>query len=253
MEWPFFLIGFATGIIGTIVGAGGGFLVMPILLLLYQVEPIYAAGTSLFMVVLNGLAGTVSYLRRGKVDIKNGLQFTSIAFIGVLLGIYFTLLIDPHTFRVLFGVLVIGLACWMIIRQPMDGCAEASFSFGWQELSVARRVGAFVLLIAIGVISSLTGIGGGPFLVPFLVYLLGYPLKLGVATSQFVVTCLALLSFAFYASHGFVVWPEGIGLGIGAIVGAPLGVYMSRLISSRHLVYLLSSLLFLTGFRLFYQ
>jgi len=253
MEWSYLLIGFATGMIGTIVGAGGGFLVMPILLLLYQVEPIYAAGTSLFMIVLNGVAGTFSHLRHRQVDIKHGLQFTAISFVGVLLGIALTLLITPRTFRILFGLLTIGLACWMLLRKPLDSRSDASFCFRWQHMSAAKRVGGAILFIGVGVISALTGIGGGPFLVPLFVYLLGYPLQLGIATSQFVVTCLALISFLYYAAQGFVVWAAGVGLGMGAIAGAPLGVYLSRLIPTRQLLYLLSSLLLLTGVRLFYS
>ncbi len=253
MELIFIGIGLLIGMIGTILGAGGGFLAIPILILFLNIEPLYAAGTSLLFVVLNGFFGTVSYIRYGKVDIKNGIKFSLLSFLGILLGVYIAFQIEPRTFQLIFGILVIILALWMIWKNSLGKQqSEESYSFNWSNLNFNKKVLGFCSLTGIGIISSLMGIGGGPFMVPILIYILGFPVKWGVPTSQFVVTCIGFISVLFYIFNGYIIWSIGINLVLGAVIGAPLGAFVSNRMPSKKLVYLLSTVLLFIGIQFLY-
>src|SRR3989442_9033570 len=68
-------LGFLIGCFGTLIGAGGGFLLVPLLLLGYHFSPPTAVGTSLALVFLNAASGSVAYLRQRRVDLGLGWKF----------------------------------------------------------------------------------------------------------------------------------------------------------------------------------
>lgn len=69
------LIGIALGILGTVIGVGGGFLAVPMLIIIFGFNSQAAVGTSLGMVLLNAISGTVAYLRQRRVDLNIGIRF----------------------------------------------------------------------------------------------------------------------------------------------------------------------------------
>ena len=62
-------VGAAAGILGSLIGLGGGFVVIPVLRLAYGVSPALTAGASLVMVLANAISGSIAYLRQGRVDV----------------------------------------------------------------------------------------------------------------------------------------------------------------------------------------
>src|ERR1043165_7169187 len=80
--------GFVVGIYGTMVGAGGGFLIVPVLLLVWHLPPAIAAGTSLSVVFLNASAGSFSYARQGRIDYKSGILLAIPTLPGSVLGAF---------------------------------------------------------------------------------------------------------------------------------------------------------------------
>ena len=59
------MIGASVGVVGTLIGVGGGFIVVPILLIFYGFSPQHAIGTSMVVVFLNALSGTFSHREKG--------------------------------------------------------------------------------------------------------------------------------------------------------------------------------------------
>lgn len=112
----FVAIGFAVGTIGTIVGAGGGFLIVPLLLLVFHVPPAAAAGTSLVAVTVTALMATLAFARQGKVDWYGGILLAGVGYPGTLAGAWAGARVDPRLFSVVFGVILVALATWMIAR-----------------------------------------------------------------------------------------------------------------------------------------
>ena len=65
---PLLVLGLGTGIYGVLVGAGGGFILAPVLILFFEMDPRIAAGTSLALVSVNSLSGFAAYRKSGLID-----------------------------------------------------------------------------------------------------------------------------------------------------------------------------------------
>src|SRR5262245_23628316 len=110
------LFGVGVGAYGTLVGAGGGFIIVPVLLLVGGASPQQAIGTSLVVVALNALSGTLSYARMGRVDWQTGWRFAAAAVPGAVAGAYLSTLFSGRAFAIVFGVLLIAIALLLALR-----------------------------------------------------------------------------------------------------------------------------------------
>src|SRR5439155_1366876 len=82
-------LGFAVGTYGTIVGLGGGFILVPVLLFLYpDYDPEHLTAISLFVVWTNTTSGSIAYARQGRIDYLTGLLFAASSAPGGLAGVY---------------------------------------------------------------------------------------------------------------------------------------------------------------------
>jgi uncharacterized membrane protein YfcA len=257
------LLGAAVGAYGTLIGAGGGILLVPALLLLYPEEAANTiASISLTVVFLNALSGTLAYGHMHRIDYRAGLLFGSATVPGAVLGAYATSLLSRHLFDLLFSVLVLALATVILARptprprsprtyhrhvtHTLVDSKGTSYSY-----SFSSRLGVLLSLL-IGGISSMLGIGGGPFHVPVLVYLLGFPLHVATATSQFMLLIMSgigsvahLLAGSFVHGHRRTFF-----LGLGVLVGAQLGARLSHRLSGQTISLVLAVGLMLIGIRL---
>jgi uncharacterized membrane protein YfcA len=263
------LIGLAVGLVGTLVGAGGGFLVVPILVLVFKVPPILAAGTSLVMVTINALSGSFAHIRRGKVDYRAALLLSAASYPGALLGAWVATRIDAGSFNLVFGLLLIVLSAWMtwrMLRGTDHGVAATTEREGrtrkryWQRrirlkdgtaYSFAFSVPLAVSVsFVIGLIGALLGIGGGPLIVPFMIFALSYPPHVAAATAQLTIALTSSGAAAIYALKGNLIMPFAIALSLGVLVGSPLGAWLSTRIKARNLVWFMIGILLLLGLRL---
>ncbi|WP_034921807.1 sulfite exporter TauE/SafE family protein [Gillisia sp. CAL575] len=104
-------LGFVTGIITGLVGAGGGFIIIPILVILAKLPMKSAVGTSLFIIAINSLIGFLGDLGNINIDWVFLLIFTGLSIVGIFIGIYFSKFIDGKKLKKAFGwfVLVMGI------------------------------------------------------------------------------------------------------------------------------------------------
>jgi uncharacterized membrane protein YfcA len=107
------VIGFLTGL----VGAGGGFLIIPALVLLTGLRFKTAVGTSLFVIAINSLAGFAGDLLRHEMDWKLLLALTGLAIIGILVGHRLTAKFTGVKLRKAFGWFTLATGCYMITRE----------------------------------------------------------------------------------------------------------------------------------------
>jgi uncharacterized membrane protein YfcA len=257
------LLGAAVGAYGTLIGAGGGILLVPALLLLYPREaPSTIASISLAVVFLNALSGTLAYGHMHRIDYRAGLLFGAATVPGAVLGAYATSLLSRQLFDLLFSVMVLTLAIFILIRPtprrrpPRVYRGQVThtlvdFKGTSYRYSFSNRLGILLSLV-IGAISSMFGIGGGPFLVPVLVYILHFPLHVATATSQFMVLLMSsigsvshLLAGSFVHGHRRTLF-----LGIGVVIGAQVGAQLSQRLSGRSISFVLVAGLILIGIRL---
>ncbi len=247
-------LGFLVGGYGTLIGAGGGFLLVPALLLLFRdAAPAEVTAMSLTVVFFNAYAGTWAYARMRRIDYGAGLLFAAAGVPGALLGVWAVRFVPRGFFDLTFALLLLLLGLYLTLqplRQLRLQGKEARKSAGWRRPALVGSIGSAYL----GVFSSLLGIGGGILHVPFLVRVLGFPPHIATATSQFV---LALVTFAGAASHllgGALdsrLGPTAF-LALGVMMGAPVGAAVSSFLRGPLLIRLLALALVAMAVRLFW-
>jgi uncharacterized membrane protein YfcA len=111
-------LGFGVGAYGTLIGAGGGFVLMPILLLLY---PGYSTdlvtSISLAVVFFNTLSGSEAYAIMKRIDYKSGLLFAGAAIPGAVVGALNTRQVPRHLFDIIFGIVLLAAAVFIILYK----------------------------------------------------------------------------------------------------------------------------------------
>ena len=231
-------LGFLVGTLGTLVGAGGGFLLVPILLLVYPTE---SAGTiasiSLAVVFFNALSGTVAYSRMGRVDYKSGFLLSSATVPGAILGAVTTAMLPRRTFDIMFAVVLL-LASAFLLWKPH---ARATIGHGKFHRVVTEKDGtthefaynpwiAAGLSLVVGYVSSLLGIGGGIIHVPVLTMVLGFPVHIATATSHFALAVMAGAGTLTHLIAGDLApaVAQTLYLAVGVLLGAQLGARLSN-------------------------
>ena len=265
----YIVFGFGVGVYGTLVGAGGGFLVVPFLLLVKHFSPAQAAGTSLVVVFMNAISGTIAYARQKRIDYKSGLWFAAAALPGSFLGAYMVNLLSARSFHLAVGILLSMIAL-ILLWRPHGALAGAQARASrrrayWPkqkrivdaeghvfEYSYDRAVG-LALSFVVGFLSSLLGIGGGIIHVPALVLLLGFPAHISTATSHFILAITAATGAASHFALGHVKLGAGLAMGAGAVLGAPVGARLSQRTKGAWILRGLALALLAVGIRLIVQ
>lgn len=234
-------IGFAVGTYGTLIGAGGGFVLMPILLLLYPSEPPnLLASISLAVVFFNASSGSAAYALQRRIDYRAGLLFAAATIPSAVGGAIVTSLIPRRIFDLIFGILMIAGAAFLAlfprkgssrdgprlgpaVRHVLTDRGGTTYKFAFNPLA------GVALSVVVGFVSSFLGIGGGIIHVPALVHLLSFPVHIATATSHFILAFMTLAGTAVHLfsgelSHGL---HRTLALGAGVVAGAQLGAFLS--------------------------
>ena len=265
MLFLLFAIGIGIATFGSLIGAGGGFLLVPILLHLYPEDPpALIAATSMAVVLCTTLSGALAYGRMGRIDYKSGVLFSLAIFPGAVLGAVATHYIRRNLFESAFGTLLIFLALQILKGTRASG--RATESRQWIRRNFADRYGerfdygfrrnlALWTSFLVGFLANLFGIGGGPIQVPIMVRWLGFPVTVATATSQFVTAIMAsagviahLVMGSYGIESGRVLW-----LAIGALIGGQIGPALARRIRSVQIIRILAAAITLIGAHLIYK
>src|SRR4029079_19038482 len=111
-------IGVGVGTFGTLVGAGGGFLLVPILSLLEPgLPPSSVTAVSLAVVAMNATSGALAYYRQRRIDLRSGIPFAIATLPGSFAGVLLTRLVTRSTFDIVFAALLIGLAVFVLLAH----------------------------------------------------------------------------------------------------------------------------------------
>jgi hypothetical protein len=257
-------VGFVIGAFGTLIGAGGGFVLMPVLLVLYpQESPEIITSISLAVVFFNAFSGSWAYARMGRIDYKSGLLFAAAAVPGAILGALNTAYIPRRLFDGVFGLILVAVSVVLLVtkgpsKSPAEHARRGQVARTLIEndgtvhayhVDLKRGVG---LSFFVGYISSLLGIGGGIVHVPVLVNLLNFPVHIATATSHFILAIIALAgTIAHIASGSFT---HGIRrticLAIGVLVGAQVGALLSSRVHGKWIIRGLAIALGFVGIRI---
>lgn len=266
------LTGFIIGSFGTLIGAGGGFLLVPLLIL---TKPELSAETitaiSIFIVAVNAISGSIAYAKSGRIDFKAGLLFAICTVPGSILGVLSTQFIPRDLFNYSFGILLICLAIFLLFKtyqqvKPVKAAVVRGPAFREQHLTDKEGVEydytynqtyGIIVSILVGYLSPLLGIGGGIIHVPAMVHWLQFPVYIATATSHFILAIMSTVSVIVHAIRGSYHDPAVIKmilwLSAGVVPGAQLGAYLSHKIKSRTIIRALAVCLALVGIRILLQ
>jgi hypothetical protein len=261
MPWlGYVVLGGLVGAFGTLIGAGGGFLLLPLLLFLYPHErPSVLTAISLAVVFVNALSGSVAYARMRRIDVRAGLVFALAGIPGAVVGAMATNRLDRRAFDPLLGIVLLIGAVVVFVRPqqvPRPGSSSGNRTLVELDGTVHHykpriALGA-ALSVLVGFLSSLLGIGGGILHVPIMVYLLGFPIHVATATSHFVLAILALTGVLTHLADGSLTagLDRAIPLCAGALVGAQGGAWLSSRVHGRWILRSLALALAAMGVRL---
>lgn len=256
-------VGTGVGAYGTLVGAGGGFALVPILLLVYpRQSAAQLTAVSLAVVFANVVSGSLSYARLRRIDYRTGLTLAPATIPGAVIGALVVGAIPRAAFDTVMGSALILVAAfllltprgnfpiglnggWVVARTLIDSDGNRfEYRFN-QALAIAASFG-------IGFVSSLLGIGGGIIQVPILTTFFAFPAHIASATSQFVQVATSGVGTLTHIVHGDYAGFVGvtIALAIGVIIGAQVGAAISTRVGGSAIIRLLAVALGLVGIRL---
>lgn len=256
------VLGVAVGGVGTLVGAGGGFLLAPVLLLVYPHDsPRTLTAISLAAVWANSTSGTVAYLRQRRVDLRSGVVFGVATLPGAVGGALVVGYVPRRAFDGIMAVALFAVAAWIATHRRREGRGEGrgverilvdAHGREWHyRADVARGV---VYSVAVGFVSSFLGIGGGIFHVPILVAALGFPTHIATATSHFVLAIMSAAGVLTHVAQGSYSVGHGLrrslALAVGVAVGAQAGARVSTRVPGVVIERLLAAGLVLVAVRL---
>lgn len=262
------IVGFFVGTLGTFLGAGGGFILVPILLFTNpNLKPEVITAISIAIVACNALSGTIAYAKAKRIDYKAGLAFAFLTIPGSILGALSTKFISKYLFDILFGAVLLFIAVYLFFKgeSKADPVEYATARRGWKHHIIKDKSGelysysynhylGLCISFIVGFISPILGIGGGIIHVPALVNWLKFPVHIAVATSHFILVIMASVSVVVHIVEGN--YSDGsivrmvMGLGIGVMGGAQLGAFLSHKVKARFIIRILAVSLGLVGLRI---
>ncbi|MCG6552097.1 MAG: sulfite exporter TauE/SafE family protein [Candidatus Magnetominusculus sp. LBB02] len=256
---PVVLTGVFVGLIGTLVGAGGGFILVPILLIMYGFTPQHAIGTSTAVVFLNALSGTFSYMSQERIDYGLGVKFSVVAVPGVVIGAIVSQSFNMTVFSIIFALLLMAVTYTLVFVDEFTlVCAKAQsepatrvvYDSSGQthtynpDLAVGYG-GSFL----VGILSGLLGVGGGLMHVPLMNFI-GIPIHIAAATSHFIIVITSFFGVMIFAGMKTIDLDYTVFLGIGTILGAYYGARLAMSVNSDVIKKVIAVLLLIVSVKL---
>ncbi len=244
------LSGAAAGFFGSILGVGGGIILVPLLVLIFQVPIHFAIGTSIMTVIgTSSMAGSFN-LERGTVNIRLGMLLEVATAAGALFGGTIAGLIRGDVLTVVFGSILPPIA-WLMWRKGNEApsaapVTETDYRMRRLPLAMSASLGA-------GTVSGLLGIGGGIIKVPVMAVFCGIPARVATATSTFMIGVTAVASAFLYFGRGQIRPALTAVVVLGVLAGSAGGTHVSRRLHSHQLIRLFAILVALAAVQMIYR
>ena len=201
------LLGFITGLFNGMFGIGGGIVITPGLLAIFSLLKVpeahathLAVGTSLTYILITSSATSFFYARLGMRMTKERLFLFCAALLGGILGSVMAIRSPAFMLRALLGLVELGVGVQLFLAGSLRSRASSSLEGDSQRKPSLLSLG--LLGVACGMLSPLTGVGGGVVAVPAMVLWYGVPYRQAAANGAFMVIGSALFSMAFFVLGG---------------------------------------------------
>lgn len=241
-------VGLGAGAVGSMLGIGGGVFLVPLFSVLLGIPIRVAVATSLVAVVATAAAGADVYLRQGLTDVRLAILLELPTVVGAIAGSMLAVALDQKALSLIFALVALYTA-WTMLQERSEAPVEGSsvekaplkevadpptpFPSG----AVAYRVEKLPLGLAMsalgGVASGLLGIGGGIIKVPVLKLAMEVPMRVAVATSNFMVGITAVASVGVYMAGGYVDPQIAASAALAVLMGASAGARLASRIDQK--------------------
>ena len=233
-------ISLGAGFLGSLLGLGGGMIVVPALTLFLHVDIRLAIGASIISVIATSSGAAAAYVRDRLANLRVAMFLELGTTTGAITGAYLAGIVHPRFLFILFG-LILAYSAIAMIRGRRTGEEEVEVGALTRHLKlhssyfddaageeiayqpVRARLGLMLMYIA-GTVSGLLGIGSGALKVPAMDLAMELPIKVSAATSNFMIGVTAAASAGVYFSRGqidpFIAAPVAIGVLAGALAGS---------------------------------
>ncbi len=240
--WALGGIGLFAGFLGSMLGVGGGFFIVPMLTLVLHLPIHIAIASSLVSIVATSCIAASIYIKNKLTNIKLGLLLETATTPGAIVGALVASFFASSVLSVLFGIMLIYLAYTMISQRHMltkdniDNAtgADDHLTSSYYDQNLGKAISYKVNHVPLGlggsffagILASLLGIGGGIMKVPLMNLAMRVPIKAAIGTSSFMVAITATVGAIVYYFRGYVypnvVAPLIIGVYLGALLGTQL-------------------------------
>ncbi|OIP26643.1 MAG: permease [Dehalococcoidia bacterium CG2_30_46_9] len=238
-----FLISVAAGFLGSLLGLGGGMIVIPALTLLFHVDIHYAFGASIVSVIATSCGAAAAYVKEKITNIRIAMFLEVATTVGAITGATLLAVVRTPALFIIFGIVLL-LSFVPVIRRRQEAPIKGTLS---KQNGLSRRLRlegkyydeyldrevsyeasktpiAFGMMYIAGIISGLLGVGSGPFKVLSMDLAMRLPIKVSTTTSNFMIGVTAAASAGIYFARGyinpFVAAPVALGVLVGATLGA---------------------------------
>ncbi|MBT3284532.1 sulfite exporter TauE/SafE family protein [Candidatus Bathyarchaeota archaeon] len=263
------IIALGSGFLGALLGLGGGVIMVPLLIVLLDIPIHIAAGASIIAVVATSSAATSVYVKNEITNTRLGMFLELATTVGALTGAFLMSLVSESFLQILLGASLVYAATVMFNKmrspdnswtnKPNDWLAERLHLGGsyWDdaigaqvEYGVHRTLPTFFISYIAGIISGLLGIGGGGIKVPAMNVISNIPMKVSVATSNFMIGVTASASALVYLRHGYCDFFITAPVVLGTLIGSSLGAKATKQIQGVSLKRLFVLVLLILGLRM---
>ncbi|MDR9815080.1 sulfite exporter TauE/SafE family protein [Rhizobium hidalgonense] len=268
-------MGAAVGFLSGMFGVGGGFLITP-LLIFYNIPPVVAVATGANQVVASSISGAITHFRRGTLDVKLGTVLLIGGLTGATVGIWiFSLLRAIGQLDLIISlmyVIFLGTVGGLMLLESINAMRRAArneppaprkpgdqhwvhrlpLKVRFKKSKIFLSVIPIVALgFAIGILTSIMGVGGGFIMVPAMIYLLRIPTNVVVGTSLFQIIFVTAYTTIVQAATNFSVdIVLAFILMVAGVIGAQYGVRVGQKLRGEQLRALLGLLVLAVGLRL---
>ncbi|MHB8575967.1 MAG: sulfite exporter TauE/SafE family protein [Dehalococcoidia bacterium] len=230
----------AAGVLGSLLGLGGGIIVIPVLTIFLGVDIRLAIGASIVSVIATSSGAAAAYVRDHLSNIRVGMFLELATTTGALTGAYVAGILAGRWLYLIFG-LVLGYSAFAMFRKrheehtpvPYDPWSKRlRLDSTYYDKAVGQRIdyevtgarSGLALMYIAGGVSGLLGIGSGALKVPAMDLAMRLPIKVSTATSNFMIGVTAAASASVYFARGdihpLLAAPVAVGVLFGATVGA---------------------------------
>ncbi len=228
------------GLVGSLVGLGGGVLVVPLLTLAFAVYPEVAVGVSIVSVIATSSGAAAAYVKDHITNLRVGMFLEIATTIGAIAGAFLATVIAPGLLFIIFGVVLLISALPLIVKIGEE-IPEGVTNDRWAkrlalasnypdeklgrtiDYQVTRVPAGFGMMSIAGLLSGLLGIGSGTFKVLAMDTAMRLPMKVSTTTSNFMIGVTAAASAGIYFQRGDINPLYAAPVALGVLVGATMG------------------------------